>query len=95
EYARKNNGLDGKEPIWLKNGYIIVNFDITTVKNGDFDHPFLSYYNAPNCNMWETEGYDYIKKDYSGAVFSLADGDTLFYYASKRSSDDYGSGVTH
>ncbi len=95
EYAKKNNGLNGKEPIWLRNGYIIVNFDITTVKNGDFDHPFLSYYNAPNCNMWETEGYDYTKKDYSGAVFSLADGDTVFYYADKRSSDDYGSGVTH
>jgi len=79
----------------LKDGYIVVNFDITTVKNADFDHPTLSYYKALYCNMWETEGFDYTKTDYNGTTFNLMDGDTVFYYANKRSSDDYQSGGTH
>ncbi|HEX3028145.1 MAG TPA: DUF5704 domain-containing protein, partial [Clostridia bacterium] len=94
-YSKVHKGLDGKEPIWLKNGYIIVNFNISAFKNGELEHPYLSYYKAPYCNMWETEGFDYSKKDYSGANFTLSDGDTVFYYADKRLSDDYTSGVTH
>ena len=34
EYARQNYGIDYKENFWLRNGYIIVNFKIETIKNG-------------------------------------------------------------
>lgn len=95
EYARKNNGLTGKESFWLKDGYIIVNFRIETVKNDDFDNPVLSYWGAPYCNMFEREGFSYTKTDYFGATFQLKDGDIIFYDISKRSSDDYRTGGTH
>ena len=52
EYGRTHNGLDGKESFWLKDGYIIVNFRIEAVKNGDFDLPSLSYWGSPRCNMF-------------------------------------------
>ena len=92
EYARKNNGLTGKESIWLKDGYIIVNFDIETVKNGETAPGVLSYGKAPNSDMWEIEGYGDQKRDSSGAVFTLEEGDVIYYYANKRASDDYKAG---
>lgn len=95
EYGRKNNGLTGKESFWLKDGYIIVNFSIETVRNDDFSNPILSYWGAPNCNMFEREGFSYIKTDCHGATFQLQDGDIIFYDTDKRSSDDYRTGGTH
>jgi len=87
--------LDGKETFWLKDGYIIVNFEIKTVQNGDYANPVLSYWGAPYCNMFEREGFSYTKTDFNGAVFDLVDGDILFYYTDKRSSDDFRRGGTH
>jgi len=95
EYGRTHNGLDGKESFWLKDGYIIINFRIETVKNGDFNNPILSYWGAPRCNMFSREGYQYEKTDYYGAVFTFNDGDIVFYDTDKRSSDDYRTGGTH
>ena len=95
EYGRTHNGLDGKESFWLRDGYIIVNFRIETVKNGDFDNPVLSYWGACRCNMFLREGFLYEKTDYYGAVFTLRDGDIVFYDTDKRSSDDYRIGGTH
>jgi hypothetical protein len=88
-------GFTGKEGFWIKNGYIIVNFEIETIKNRDGKNPQLSYWNNPQCNMWEIEGFNYTKKDGSGAEFSLKDGDVIFYYIDKKSSDDYSSGGTN
>lgn len=88
-------GFTGKEKFWIKNGYIIVNFEIETIKNGDGANPQLSYWNNPNCNMWKLEGFNYTKKDSSGANFTLRDGDIIFYYTDKKSSDDYSSGGTN
>ncbi|ANX00190.1 hypothetical protein CSTERLE_00560 [Thermoclostridium stercorarium subsp. leptospartum DSM 9219] len=95
EYGRKNNGLTGRESFWLKDGYIIVNFRIETIKNGDFDSPVLSYWGAQYCNMFEREGFSHTKTDYYGATFELKDGDIVFYDTDKRSSDDYRTGGTH
>ena len=95
EYGRTHYGLDGKESFWLKDGYIIVNFRIEAVKNGDFNNPILSYWGAPRCNMFSREGFLYEKTDYYGTVFTLTDGDIVFYDTNKRSSDDYRTGGTH
>jgi hypothetical protein len=101
EYGRTHNGLDGNENFWLKEGYIIINFNIETVKEGDFSDPsnpntpVLSYWASPNCNMFEREGFTYSKTDYHGSTFQLIDGDIIFYDTDKRSSDDYRSGGTH
>lgn len=93
--ALGNKAFTGKEKFWLKNGYIIVNFEIETIKNKDAKNPQLSYWGSPHSNMWKIEGFDYKKKDGSGATFTLSDGDIIFYYTDKKSSDDYSSGGTN
>jgi hypothetical protein len=90
-----NKNFTGKEKIWLKNGYIVVNFEIVTIKDGNASEPQLSYWSSPNSNMWAIEGFYYNKKDGNGAVFTLSDGDVIFYYTDKKSSDDYSSGGTN
>ncbi|WDV47565.1 DUF5704 domain-containing protein [Clostridiaceae bacterium M8S5] len=101
EYGRTNNGFDFKEYFWLKEGYIVVNFTIETIKNKDFNNPVLCYTYAPNCNMWKVEGYDLEKYGYSyktdsnSIKFNLFYGDVMFYNASGRASDDYSSNGTH
>ena len=92
--ALTNKNFTGKESFWLKNGYIIVNFEIDTIKNKDAANPQLSYWGSPHSNMWRIEGFDYTKKDGSGATFTLSDGDIIFYYTDKKSSDDYSPGGT-
>ncbi len=53
------HGFDYKEPYFIRDGYIMVNFTIDTVKDGntDFEDRILSYgYHSENANMWEIEG---------------------------------------
>ncbi|OPZ84643.1 MAG: hypothetical protein BWY74_04143 [Firmicutes bacterium ADurb.Bin419] len=90
-----NKAFTGKEDFWLKNGYIIVNFEIETIKNKDAANPQLTYWGSPHSSMWQIEGFDNKKKDGSGATFTLIDGDIIFYYTDKKSSDDYSSGGTN
>ncbi|WP_051650566.1 DUF5704 domain-containing protein [Lachnoclostridium phytofermentans] len=97
EYARQNYGIDYKENFWLRKGYIIVNFEIETIKNGS---KHLSYINKENelygfCNMWKKEGYQYNKVDADGNNFTLIDGDYLLYYTDQSAGKDYISGGTH
>nr|WP_297937738.1 DUF5704 domain-containing protein [uncultured Lachnoclostridium sp.] len=86
-----------REDFWLKDGYIMVQFDIVTVKNGK---RHLSYTNLANaktgyCNMWRMEGFNYHKMDSDGVVWQLEDGDTFLYNARRRASLDYRTGGTH
>lgn len=97
EYIKQHGGLNYKESFWLKDGYVIVNFQIETVQNGD---RHLSYINAENaksgyCNMWKREGYQYTKVDNKGNNFNFIDGDYVLYYTDKSVSQDYISGGTH
>ena len=96
-YALQNGGLDYHESFWLKEGYIIVNFDITTVKDGELN---LSYINAANsekgyCNMWNREGYQYQKTSNPGISFEFQDGDYVLYYGDHSVKEDYRSSGTH
>lgn len=97
EYIKKNGPIDYKEKFWLKNGYIIINFEIETIKDGK---RHLSYINADNTsegyrNMWKQEGYQYEKTDYKGNTFQFRDGDFIMYYTNKSVSNDYISAGTH
>lgn len=94
-YAKKHNGLNGKEDFWLRDGYLLVNFNIQTIQDGDFNHPILSYYEAPRCNMWQVEGFKYFNKDYYQKEFNLQDGDIVFYDLERKASDDYKIKGTH
>ena len=87
-HSETQDGIDGSESFWLKDGYVIVNFEIQTIQNGDFSNPILDYYNGLS-NRWEKEGYDDSQIDYYGKTFQLEDGDIVFYHAGKKASDDY------
>lgn len=92
EHLRKH-GIDYHESFWLKDGYIIVNFNIETYdKNGNRNLSYTNGYNYlynGHCFMWVMEGGAVEKKDNTEATFSLRAGDVVFYYTSKKHSDDY------
>lgn len=98
KYGKLGGGINGLEPFWKsKKGYILVNFDIETVKDGK---SHLSYINRKNerdgyCNMWKTTGFRYQKKDCKGNIFTLQDGDYAFFNLNRSVKDDYVSGGTH
>lgn len=94
EYGRTHR-LDDHAPVFLKDGYIIVNFNIETIRNQDLNHPHLQYKNAPLDNQWRMEGFQPSFVDPYGATFSLLDGDVVFYHANLSSHDDFGTGGTH
>ncbi|OME50743.1 hypothetical protein BSK66_24860 [Paenibacillus odorifer] len=94
EYGRTHR-LDDNAPIFLRDGYIVVNFNIETIRNKDIAHPYLQYKNAPLDNQWQMEGYQRSFVDPYGAAFSLLDGDVVFYHADLSSYDDFGTGGTH
>ena len=89
----KKYGIDYHEDFWLKDGYIIVNFTIETYdKNSNRNLSYTNGYNYlynGHCSMWLMEGGAVEKKDNTEATFSLRAGDVVFYYTSKKHSDDY------
>ncbi|MCY9667572.1 DUF5704 domain-containing protein [Paenibacillus alginolyticus] len=94
EYGRTHR-LDDNAPIFLRDGYIVVNFNIETIRNKDIAHPHLQYKNAPLDNQWHMEGFQRSFVDPYGRMFSLLDGDVVFYHADLSSYDDFGTGGTH
>ncbi|MFF3924036.1 DUF5704 domain-containing protein [Paenibacillus lactis] len=94
EYGRKNR-LDDKSPIFLKDGYIVVNFNLETIRNKDLNHPHLQYMFGPLNNQWQMEGFQRSFTDPYSVTFQLKDGDIVFYHANLSSYDDYGTGGTH
>ncbi|WP_338657305.1 DUF5704 domain-containing protein (plasmid) [Sporosarcina psychrophila] len=87
--------LTKKSPIFLQDGYVIVNFNIETIDNGDTDKPRLQYHKGPLANQWKMEGFKYNFNDPYGNNFNLIDGDVLFYHGDNSSFSDFDSNVTH
>lgn len=100
EYGRTHT-LNEKSPIFLKNGFIIVNFNMETIRNKDVDHPHLQYIHAPAMNafpyqnQWGLEGFERVIQDAYRHTFQLKDGDVIFYHVNKSSYDDFKSSGTH
>lgn len=96
EYGRTHNGLTERSPIFLRDGYIIVNFNIESIRSGAPSNPYLQYINAPLMNQWyQMEGYSRTVTDPYGRTFALRDGDIVFYDASRSSRDDFVPMITH
>ncbi|WP_337035177.1 DUF5704 domain-containing protein [Paenibacillus illinoisensis] len=95
EYGRLHGGLTDKSPIFLKDGYIVVNFDIESIQNGNLQDPHLQYINAPLMNQWRLEGYRPNILDSFMNVFNLRDGDIVFYDADQSSRDDFSAQAPH
>lgn len=86
----KEKNLTRNSPVFLKDGYIIVNFrDITVINNDDFDHPSLGY-TGKTGDGWALEGYDL-----NQGGWQLVTGDIAAYYADRSASDDYIGTGTH
>ncbi len=93
-YGRTSR-LDEKSPIFLKKGYIVVNFNIETIREGNTAKPHLQYIHGPLMNQWQLEGYSRTYNDPYGKRFSLMDGDVIFYHADQSSKGDFKSQVPH
>lgn len=83
-YLEKNGVCTYEEPYWIKEGYLIVHFDIEAYdKNGK---KIMTYTNSGNnilngmCDMWRLEGYQNKKTDSSGALFNFEGGDVAIVY---------------
>ena len=89
-----SNGINCSEEFWLKDGYVVVNFTIETINNGEKE---LSYNPGlpGTVNMWKQEGMVLTKSDSHGATFDLSYGDVVFYNRAKAAEDDYLSSGTH
>ena len=75
----------------------IVYFSIQTVKEGK---PHLDYENRQNvnngyCDMWKTEGYQTVRMDSEGHVFSFQEGMVFVFDQKKNMHTDYTSVGTH
>ncbi|MEK3977292.1 DUF5704 domain-containing protein [Psychrobacillus sp. FSL K6-2684] len=87
--------LNKSHPIFLRDGYLIVNFDIETIQKGDLSKPHLQYINGELSNQWKREGFKYNFSDAYGYNFPLIDGDVIFYHGDQSSLDDFSPSVTH
>lgn len=88
----ENASINYNEEFWLKDGYILINFDIQLIRN---EKPYISYTNIKNvkegyCNMWNLEGFVYNKQQ-----FLFNDGDCMLYNLSKSAATDYKNRGTH
>lgn len=96
EYGRTHQGLTDQSPLFLKKGYIVVNFNIETVQNGNTASPYLQYIQAPLMNQWYSmEGFRRSVIGSYGRTLPLKDGDVVFYDTDHSSRDDFRSLVTH
>lgn len=88
--------LNENHPLFLKDGYIIVNFDVESIRDGNVDNPYLQYINAENMNQWfDMEGFKRSFVDNYGNTFNLNDGDVIFYHGDSNSDTDFTPSVTH
>ena len=95
--AQKKGRIRQKDPVFLRDGYLIVYFSIQTVKEGK---PHLDYENRQNvnngyCDMWKTEGYQTVRVDSEGHVFSFQEGMVFVFDQKKNMHTDYTSVGTH
>lgn len=95
EPVARQNQLDEKSPVFLRNGYIVVNFNIESLRNGDTDAPHLQYIHAPLMNQWQMEGFQRSPVDHEGSTWPIQDGDVVFYHANRSSRNDFQSQVPH
>ncbi|MGG0824578.1 hypothetical protein ABE099_17085, partial [Paenibacillus turicensis] len=96
EYGRTHQGLDDASPIFLKEGYIVVNFDLRSVQNGQKDRPHLQYIHGKLMNQWsQMEGFKKDVIDPYGRTLPIQDGDVIYYDGKYSSRNDFVPMVTH
>lgn len=89
DWCERYGMLDYQEDFWLKEGYLMVFFDVETLQQGS---RHLSYINRENaaagyCNMWKLEGGRVSGNGRYGAV--------LLYETDRSVYDDYTADVVY
>ncbi|MEK5187115.1 DUF5704 domain-containing protein [Solibacillus sp. FSL W7-1324] len=87
--------VDDTHSIFLKNGYIVVNFDVQTINEGDTANLYLSYTKAKYMSQWRMEGGKTQFTDGYGYDFAVNEGDMIYYHANQSVELDFSSSVTH
>ena len=95
-------GVSTNEAFWLRDGYLIVNFDIVTTDHTGKEN--LSYLNKDKegsgyCSMWSLEQGVPYKESYNGpssesVKFNLHPGDFMVYYIDWSIIEDYQTYLT-
>ncbi|MEK3687286.1 DUF5704 domain-containing protein [Paenibacillus sp. FSL R10-2736] len=80
--------LDGHEQEFITGGYILVKFEIYTLKNSDAGTRILGY-KAPEANMWAIEGQMTADTDEMGQTFSFTSGDIILFESDFSVRNDY------
>lgn len=87
--------IDDTHSIFLKKGYIVVNFDVQSINEGDTNNPYLSYSKARYMSQWKLEGGKTKFTDGYGNEFAVQEGDMIYYHANKSVELDFTNSVTH
>lgn len=95
--AKKKNRIRQDDPVFLRDGYVLVYFSVQTTEEGSVN---LDYENEKNrnrgyCDMWKTEGYRTRRVDSDGTVFSFREGTVFVFDQKKNMLTDYTSVGTH
>lgn len=85
-YGRSHR-LDEKAPIFLKDGYIIVNFNIETIRDGNTARPHLQYIHGPLMNQWQLEGFNRSYTDHTGMALRCKTGMCCSTMATSRAEE--------
>ncbi|ANY65697.1 hypothetical protein BBD42_03885 [Paenibacillus sp. BIHB 4019] len=89
EVARQNGGaLNGSEAAFLKNGYLMVHFDLSAYQQERKANPEIRY-DAPMANMWEIEGQPLSSVSYSGQTYRFQYGDIAMFESSFSVRNDF------
>lgn len=100
-YIRQRGGRIGqRDPVFLRDGYLLVQFEVRSYPVNSAKTGHLSYANTTNsakgyCNMWRLQGFSYDRTDGFGNRFAFADGDCLLFDMKYSLHSDYESWGTH
>ncbi len=77
----EKGSLSLKDSCFLQGGFLLVRFSITYDRQKLSSLDYLNTANAASgyCNMWQTEGFSYTRKDHHGIPWSFLDGDSLLF----------------
>lgn len=100
-YIRQHGGrIRQQDPVFLRDGYLLVQFEVRSYAADSDQTGHLSYANTGNsmrgyCNMWRLQGFSYERMDGLGNRFLFADGDCLLFDTKYTLHSDYESWGTH
>ncbi|MCD8083489.1 MAG: hypothetical protein LUE86_08320, partial [Clostridiales bacterium] len=86
EYANTHGGITKDDPVFEQGGYLILNLDFVSVKDGSEDLCFAG--NGLNLDMWESQNQDKTAK-LGGQEIHVGSGDVAVIDLNSRVSDHY------